>query len=585
MKNIIFFLSMSLVSLNFLFSQETLKIKATTEMQPTHELTIVGAGIAGAIESYCAYKDALEKNEKICITVYDKGASFSKPALSSTNKLSTNTIYNIFPSLTIDEILSVVPRGPELVEKLAILFSDPGGIRVDDVPNVNDSPAAIKFKKAVELYGSDENHEDRTEVLLKLGKMSMDLWQNLYDQGDQEFKAIMEDSNFNPCREPKNKGKLALHDGYRIDLMYEIPDAEKRAQGMKATYEQFGYASCKVLSPSEVIAIDPSLTDFCNAHSVLDAQQTLQWKNDSCAVWRPGGCIDTRVLLPKLYAYLKRMMGTYVTSSGEIKDCFNLEFNKEVVAVEFNRDPWLRIRGLKFSDGSVKRDNYPYVDTRYVFCPGEAVGTLEKLGFEEPAYAGFAGPSLFFQIPLSADQVNKYNNFSHCMEVHKVGVVLAWQARRHHDKIFIGVAGTKAFYGDKVPSKDEAFAKYRHLAQLNMVNSVIPEILSIACGYDTKGQTLTAADLKNLEDKGILDSWVGRRAVTYDGFPTLGSLYNKGEKITNGRCTTHLGSGGGSFSPAAVAVSRSSEKRTEDEFIEKVLNYADSRRHPQETKN
>ena len=81
---------------------------------------------------------------------------------------------HIVPSLTPDEILSVVPRGQELINKLCHLFSEQGGIRVDDVAGVNDSFAADQFKRAVQEYGLDEEgHHARTETLLALGKMSM----------------------------------------------------------------------------------------------------------------------------------------------------------------------------------------------------------------------------------------------------------------------------------------------------------------------------------------------------------------------------------------------------------------------------
>ena len=213
-----------------------------------------------------------------------------------------------------------------------------------------------------------------------------------------------------------------------------------------------------------------------------------------------------------------------------------------------------------------------------MFCPGEAVGTLYKLGFDEPAYAGFAGPSLFLNIPASGEQLAMYKNFNHCMEVHKEGIVLAWQARIKNDKVFIGVAGTKAFYGDRLPHKDEAFGVNRHLVQLNMINDVLPELVTLGLGYDSRGVNLTQTDMKTLEDKGLIQRWVGRRAVAYDGFPTLGSLYCNGVKVVNARCTTHLGSGGVSFAPAAVKVSHSSEKDVNDPFIAKVLIYADSRR-------
>ena len=100
------------------------------------------------------------------------------------------------------------------------------------------------------------------------------------------------------------------------------------------------------------------------------------------------------------------------------------------------------------------------------FVQERLLALSEKLGFNEPAYAGFAGPSLFMNIPIS--KVENYKDFSHCMEVHNEGIVLAWQARCMEDKIFIGVAGTKAFYGDCLPGKDESFAKNRNLVQLNI---------------------------------------------------------------------------------------------------------------------
>ena len=93
-----------------------------------------------------------------------------------------------------------------------------------------------------------------------------------------------------------------------------------------------------------------------------------------------------------------------------------------------------------------------------------------------------------------------------------------------------------------------------------------------------EGKKLTQEDLQQLETKGIAKRNVGSRAVAYDGFPTLGSLYHNNCKIVNARCTTHLGSGGVSFGPGAVFMSRSSEKSSQDAFTEKVLKYADSRR-------
>ena len=570
MKNIAAWIGSCLLSLSFLFSNEMPVVNTPL----SHKVVIVGGGIIGALESYYAHLDAIKNGAKVRVIVYEKGSSFADLASSDNRSASTNTAYNIFPSLTTDEILSVVPRGPELVEKLAVLFSESGGIRVDDAPGVNDSTAAVQFKKAVDLYGQDENHDDRTKHLLILGKMSMDLWQDLYEHADDELQKILRASNFNPCHDPKYHDEKILHDGYRIDLIYNVPDAQKRARGMQVTYAQLGYTHCQILSPKEVIAIDPSLTDFCKEHS----DSSLNWKNNCSALWRPGGCISTRVFLPKFYAYLNKIMGTYTDVSGEPQDCFSLEFNKEVTAVELDDSSDLSIVGIKFSDGSWNRDD-SYADICYVFCPGESVGTLNRLGFNEPAYAGFAGPSLFLNIPLSPEQSGKYNNFRHCMEVHKIGIVLAWQARFKEDRLMIGVAGTKAFYGDQLPTIDQDFAKNRHLVQLNMINDILPDMVSIACGHNTKGMQLLTDDLNTLENKGVLERWVGRRAVAYDGFPTLGALYCQGRKVNNARCTTHLGSGGVSFAPAAVQMSRSFEQ-FQDDFTNQILHYADSRRHP-----
>lgn len=529
----------------------------TTQIFTTEPLSqrtvIIGGGIIGAMESYNLYLNAKKNNLPIHIVVYDKSSSFEEGAFS-------NTAYHICPSLTPDEILSVVPRGAELVEKLAFLFNQPGGIRVDDVSDVNDSLAALQFKQAVEVYGKDPHHDDRTRKLLKLGKMSMDLWQKIYDEADEELKSIFDQSNFNACHEPQKT--RVLHDGYRIDLIYDVEDAQNRAENMQKTYRELGYKSSQLLSVSEVIAIDPSLTDFCLRHSEIDQPGNRVWKKDAAALWRPGGCLSSYEFMPAFYAYLKKVMGSD----------FELIFHKEVVGVDL--DDKQQIVGLQFQDGSFEHND---PRCQYVFCPGEAVGTLQKLGFAEPTYAGFAGPSLTVRIPLSEEQVDKYKNFNHCMEVHKVGIVLAWQARCTGNELLLQVGGTKAFYGDKAPQIHEAFATNRHLVQLNMLNDVLPDVMSIAFGWDTTDNRLFLGDLWELEEKGLLSRWVGRRAVAYDGFPTLGALYSNGKKVKNGRCTTHMGSGGFSFAPAAVYVSQNCET-TDDAFTKKVLKYADSRR-------
>jgi hypothetical protein len=527
------------------------------------EMVIIGGGIAGGMEAYYAYLDAKKNNAPLRITIYEKNSS-----------ILDTTITNIVPSLTCDEILSVVPRGPELVKKLGILFSNPGGIRVEDVEGVHGTDATEQFKQEVQNYSFNEaGHKQRTQDLLSLGKMSMDMWQGIYDNADPKLKHVLELANFNPCREPLKSGIKKLHDGYRIDLIYNLPNAQEHANRMKSDYVALGYKECMILSPSEAIAIDPFIKSFCESHSVNNI-----WNNDTVALWRPGGCLDAQVFLPKLYEYLQEAMGTFINAQGKQENCFQIKFGKKVTGVEFACDKVGKtvVAGLKFEDGStILKENSK---CNYVFCPGEAVGTLKKLGFCEPAYAGFAGVSLLFNIDIPKNKIKDYASYSHCMEVHQEGVVLPIQARIRNNKIFIGCAGTKAFYSDQRPTKNQQFAKNRSLLQLNMVNDVLPEFISLALGYETRGKTLTEKDLQYLEDQKIVTRWAGTRAVAYDGFPSLGHVYKNDLRVENARCTTHLGSGGGSFSPVLVSISRSAMKKEQDAFTQRILSYSNSAR-------
>lgn len=415
--------------------------------------------------------------------------------------------------------------------------------------------------------------------------MSMDLWQSMYDNADSELKAILIISNFNPCHETHTKESKILHDGYRIDLIYNITNALNHANNMKADYESIGYKNCAILSPTEVMAIDPFLTDFCKSHAEYDASGTLQWHKNSVALWRPGGCINTNIFLPKFFEYLKKAMGTYVDAFGRTHDCFKILYDKEVVGVDFETNNNIKIiTGLHFSDGFSKHSDHTCKNSLYIFCPGEALGTLKKLDLQESAYAGFAGASLLLNIPIPEDKIAHYKTLNHCMEVHLEGIVQPFQSRLIDDKISIGVAGTKAFYGDQRPTKDQAFAKNRNLVQLNIVNDVLPEFISLALGRDTKGQKISQADMDFLEQKNIIKRWAGVRAVVYDGFPTLGRAYHAdGTAIDNAIITTHLGSGGVSFGPAAVAMSYSiqNKNRINNPLADAVLNFARSNRTAQ----
>lgn len=60
----------------------------------------------------------------------------------------------------------------------------------------------------------------------------MMLRKNTSEEGDEEFKKILHQSNFNPCKEV-DKNERELHKGYRIDLIYNAPAAQNYALKMK----------------------------------------------------------------------------------------------------------------------------------------------------------------------------------------------------------------------------------------------------------------------------------------------------------------------------------------------------------------
>jgi hypothetical protein len=147
----------------------------------------------------------------------------------------------------------------------------------------------------------------------------------------------------------------------------------------------------------------------------------------------------------------------------------------------------------------------------------------------------------------------------------------------------MAVAGTKAFYADVPPHKDQDFARNRNLLQLNMINEVLPEVISLALNRDTTGQTLTEADLTDLEARGIAVRWVGTRAVAYDGFPDLGKVYKAdGTVLDNAITAKALGSGGVSNAPVAAAFSRLAMpgEIVPDAKTEQILAFADTSRTP-----
>lgn len=409
--------------------------------------------------------------------------------------------------------------------------------------------------------------------------------QDLYDTADAKLKAILEASNFNPCRERRNNQVQTLHDGYRIDLIYGMSNALDKAYKMISDYEYLGYSDCRTLSPDEALGLDPFLAQFCETHSETTTDGIRVWKSDVVALWRPGGCINTPTFLPLFHDYLKNVMGKYTNDTGVIKDCFQFKLQRCVEKVTYQSsdiDSSTRIiNGLKFlGHEGVKYNKHAYSESQYVFCPGELVGTLKRLGFAEPEYARFAGASLILRIDIPADKIASYTTFNQWMEIHQDSLSVAWQARFINNQIVIGIGGTKAFYGEQQPLNDHAFAIKKAIVQLNVINQILPEFLSWALNKPTKGTQLILSDVSELESRGIARRWVGSRAVAYDGFPTLGPVYNEQKIVGNARCTTHLGSGGVSFAPAVINVSRGGmfTDASKQTLANQVSIFADSKR-------
>ncbi|HXW59924.1 MAG TPA: hypothetical protein VEK06_00140, partial [Myxococcota bacterium] len=167
------------------------------------ELVIIGGGHVGLIQALHAHRQAKKTGKNIHITIYEKNATVNE-----------TTAANIWNSHTPDEIVSVVPRGEELKEKLEIPFNLPKGIKVSDVQGVNDSDSAKRFIDAVAIDGKNTAlHERRTAALLRLGKAGMKLWQELSENAKKKLKAKFDKSNFHVCSE--NAGEA----GYRVDLL------------------------------------------------------------------------------------------------------------------------------------------------------------------------------------------------------------------------------------------------------------------------------------------------------------------------------------------------------------------------------
>ena len=196
-----------------------------------HKLVIVGGGHVGIVTAVLEHLRAKALGQRVNITIFEQNENAQQ-----------TTGANVWHSHTIDEMMSVLPDSTVLAHRLTVPFYLPGGIMVVDVPGVNDSACARRFKEQVSLNGDNIDAKNRREqLLLLLGKQGMELWKRFYETADSKWRELLTQNNFNPCCELKEGCADKRFCGYRIDLLYKMNKANENAQGMVKTYNDYGY--------------------------------------------------------------------------------------------------------------------------------------------------------------------------------------------------------------------------------------------------------------------------------------------------------------------------------------------------------
>ena len=519
--------------------------------RPARKVTIVGGGIIGYLEALMEYLKFKRTGVPVKVSIYEQAPD-----------ITYTTAYNNRGSITVNEPASVVPRAKALLKAIMLECTKSGGIKMPDVSGILESASVKAFLAEVEAFSVNEDLVDAKNMqLLEFGKFAASMWQFLYDNLGDEFRKIMDESNYKPCSIAGDWEDPAV--GYRCDPIFNFhtASAQAKAESIIKEHEDLGYKHCKILSPKEAEARDPSLKHFCQSQSEQDpATGELVWKKSASVVLRPGGCINGAIFLPKLHAFLENNMGTYVNEDGKTKNCFQASYNKSVIGLSLrdNADGTAKIlealqtnRVLK--NGGRKDNRARYGDHHeVVLCTGKDVSVIPSLGVDFPAFTGFAGPSVLFDLPVTREQLAdhpEYLTLDNCMEALEEDIVLAWQSKtvKGEDdrlRICIGVAGSKALSGVETPTNDQVFARTKQTRLLNMINTIYPKAVSLALERDTAGQELSYDDLLALVSKGIVKRWVGNRAVAVDSMFTIGQASVDGKPVVGVSMNTHGGSGG-----------------------------------------
>ncbi len=541
-------------------------------MNENETIVIAGFGIMGMMEMYYAYLAHLAKCEeaklkgepipKLRIMVFD---TYSSPEQASDSQRSTG--HWIHPSLTDNEMWGIIT---ELAKAMALKFDTPPGVMVTDRPEVATSPAGKAFFDAVmadlQNFPADVI-EQRRKAIIALGQLGMLGWRQLLN--NPELAELLKQSKFRPCASTDGT-RLELNLGWRIDPLFNMPnEASTEAENIAESLRNSGRRAARVLTPDEVVKIDPSLERFCIDHSTVQSDGSRQWDNATSAIWRPGGSVNTGKFLIDFAKWLETK--TNDPDRGLSSQFF---YGHKVTKLHFDtRDPQHpRAIGLNYQNTQQARQEeektitFPDKETEVVLTPGSNTQTISNLGLVNLPCAKFAGVSLTLEIDCSTfNSEEKLKMINHCMEPRNPGIVLAWHADYDEGKkiLRIGVAGTKAFYADVDVKPEDEFVINRSLVQLQMINSFYPECIAHALGLSAPidSSQLTLAHMDYLKQREIATVKCGSRSVYFDvapgiGKPCLKTQDGTGPEVENVVVVTGAGSGGISNGPSMPIVGR-----------------------------
>lgn len=494
------------------------------------KISIAGNGIVALMVAYLLFLRSHEEQKAVKITIRGK------------YPIDYTTAAFLVPSLSWNEILSVVPPGKKLLDSLQKLFTDfKGGIRLEETDTI--LLKAKEFIDAVESSGNDEQAQHRrTELLVEFSKLSLSIWELIYQSADQELRNIFDECNFLPCRE-LSSSEIKLRDGYRLDVYYEADDIEKKLQTAIEESMKNGYKHAQLVSPDNLLKLDTSFKTYVNSYSTLNENSIRVWNKGAGVILRPGGCVNTPLFLKKFSEYMQKIMGTYLTEKGIEKPRFKVKLG-EVTGLQYAKD---KNHVLAFEvDKQQKTNKHHYIQENFILCPGEKIGTVRRFGLFEPPHARFVGFSLKLSIP--EDLVFKAGfslDYKSNMAI-RTGAVSSSvvQVGKFGEQFSLGIGGLKAFLGLDDPDLNADYAIKASLYQLNMLNKVYAPFISVCLGKNTQGTLLTSDDLNVLIKNKFLTRWTGSRACAFDGAPTVDYGYNGQGQVDNLLIATHLSSGG-----------------------------------------